>query len=268
VKGGIPRESTVSLTLIILFLLTFLVYAVKPGGANGIKAFGDIVYVLYAGIAAIIGFIAVRLYGTRSPQGKILRLLAIATALDAIAGVVWLYYEVWLGLDSPFPTPADYLWLLFYVIAISGLVYALWKVKDVLSTRTVLITLVGWGMLVYIVWTSILRTIFVDPTQSAWLKFLSAEYPLGDLILILLAALIFLTLRKGMFGATWLAFLLAYASFAVGDLNYGAQLIAGTFQTGSFIDLFWYACHLLLAYSFYLQIKAILPTERAGTKFK
>jgi len=256
----LPREPYVVFSLITLFMLAFAFYILRPGGLGALTAFGNGVYVLFAVIAAIFGFAAVRLSGTKSSQGKLLLFLALAVAADAVAGLVWFWYEIVRGVE-PFPSFADAIWILYYVFAIIGFGYALLRVRKFLRTPLLIISFAVWGVITAFVLHSTLARIFADESYSALEKLLSAMYPAGDLSLLLLIFLLFTTLRRGAFGTSLAAFLLAFTLTAVGDLIFSYQSWTGVYETGSMIDLFWLAGQLLIAYGFFLQLKTFTPSK-------
>lgn len=259
-QRGVLKESTVVLFLVVLFIITLGLFIFKPGGEKGLVAISDISYVVFAAVAAVAGIIAARVYGTKSPQGKLLLLLMLVPLTDAVAGTIWAWYEVGLGILSPFPSVADWFWLLFYVFGIIAFGYALsklWKYIQAwhLVIAGVVTLLLTWGAYLFA-----LNEIFTNAASSSATEvFFGAMYPVGDIILIGLSVLMFLTLRKGVFGESWKTFAIALTIYGVADLVYGYQLFIGTYKSGGLIDLLWLVGNALIAYAFFQQIKAVQP---------
>ncbi len=154
----------VGIILALLLLAAIIVYAVRPGGDAFMVPFGDIVYFLFAGIAAFFGFLAVRVFGIKSPQGKVLLLLALMAAADAVAGIVWAYYEIMAGWLNPYPSIADGIWALFYVFGIAAFAYALRRVWKYITLTTLGMFGIGWVLLIIGLYSYVLGPIFAVPS--------------------------------------------------------------------------------------------------------
>ncbi|MBI4144607.1 hypothetical protein HY493_00180 [Candidatus Woesearchaeota archaeon] len=259
-RRGAFKESTVVLFLVVLLMITLGLFITKPGGEKGIVAISDISYVVFAAIAAIAGIMAARVYRTKSPQGKLLLLLTMVPVFGAIAGSIWAWYEVGLGILSPFPSVADWFWLLFYVFGFVAFGYALSKLWKYIKTWHLLVAGITALILTWGAYLFALKDIFTNAADSSFAEvFFGAMYPVGDIILIGMAVLMFLTLRKGVFGESWRTFTVALTIYGVADLVYGYQLFVGTYKSGGLIDLLWPVGNALIAYAFYQQIKAVQP---------
>jgi len=257
-KRGLLAEGVLGLFTALMLVLGYLYYA-RSLDETTIIAVGDIVYVLFALVAAGFGIAAVRTYGMNTPEGKLLFLLTLVPITDALAGTLWAIYEVGLGIMNPYPSPADAVWFFFYVFGIAAFIYALHKVRKFITPRKVAFTLVVWGVAVAAIYSATLQPIFADSEATLTLKFLSGMYPVGDLILAGLALLLFLSLKGSRLGTSWKTFTISFAVYAIADLFYTYQLYAGTYQTGSVTDVFWYAGQLIMAYGFYQQIRLLQP---------
>jgi hypothetical protein len=249
-----------TLGLIGLFLVNLLLYVLAPGGEHGLTVIGDVVYILFAGIAGLMGVWAVRAHGLRSPLGKILALLTTVGMLDALGGIIWAYNEVALGIVNPFPSVADVIWTVYYVCGILALILLIGRIKKFINAWGLLTLLIGWSVLLIGVYRGVLSLIISDAALGFFSKFFSLVYPVGDLVLLLLSLVLFFTLRKGAFGESLRTFSIAFALYAVGDLAFSFQTYAGTYKTGTYFDLLYSAAQLFLAYAFYQQLKIVSPT--------
>ena len=104
------------------------------------------------------------------------------------------------------------------------------------------------------IYVSTLQPILAED-DTAWTKVLSVLYPIGGVILFVATIALFIVLKKTTLGPGWLAFVFAFGTYAVADLVFTYLEAAGTYQTGSFSDILYYAAHLLFAYAFFLQLK-------------
>jgi len=254
-KRGDAEQARVAFSLLGVFVIAFALLFFAPWGEHGSLVVSDVAYVICASIATIFGVIATRKYGLRSPLGRTLLLLTVTTGLDAVAGIIWATYEIGLGILNPFPSIADAIWALFYVAAIAALWLALKKVWTQIPLVTKLTTVIIWMLLFLSVYSFAIAPQVNDTSISLVQKLAGLQYPVGDLILLLLCALLFTTLHRGVFGAGWFAFLVGLSLYSIADLAYSYGLWAETYKSGSLLDVLWFAGQLLWAYAFYLHLQ-------------
>ncbi len=245
----------------VLFIVAFALTLLQSGDERGLQVVGDVFYVLFSGIAAVMGFFALRRFNRSTLLGKTLLFVEIAVVLEFIAGFVWMVYQEVFGIIDPFPSLADIPWVLFYVAAIIAFVYPLRKVAQRMTAKHVAVWVVVAIALCAIVFNTIIVPIISDVESTFWLKVLSAVYPIGGVLLLLVAFALFLLLRNTALGPSFLVFVLAIASYGVADLLFTYTEYAGTYQTGSFIDVLYYLAQLMFAYGFYLQIETSRNAE-------
>ena len=179
-----------------------------------------------------------------APPGASARLwqwIAFGSASWTIAECLWFYFEV-VRNRSPFPSPADWFYLAFYVFVFAGLVRL--PVRQLASKERVAFALdLATVMFVtlMVVWYLV-----VDPTvhrgDSVLNEMLALAYPVGDLILVLGVARVLMRRRSGGEGhlALWLlvggAMLLALA-----DVVYAQLELSGATAAGTLPDALWVA---------------------------
>jgi diguanylate cyclase (GGDEF)-like protein/PAS domain S-box-containing protein len=175
------------------------------------------------------------------------RLLALANFVYWAGDVMWLYFEVWQQ-TQPFPSLADAGYLLYYPLALWGLVRfpaaartRAERSRFWLDAGTVLL---GGAI---VVWYAVLRPIAAAAHESPLATVLSVAYPVGDLVLLLASAAVLM--REPEAGSRRALALLAagVALGAVTDLAYGVQQLDGSFASGGWLDVAWAAAAGLTA---------------------
>ena len=257
-KRGLIAESILVFFTIVAVFSGFILYTGYMSDAWNL-VYSDIIYVVFAALAAVFGIIAVRVYSLGTPEGKLLLLLTLVPIFDALAGTIWAYNEIYLSIIAPFPSISDGIWFLFYVAGISAFIYALNKVRKFITAKNALIATIAFGALFALIYSFSLKFIFLDLESTLLIKFLSAMYPVGDIILGSLALLLFLSLKGSKLGDSWRTFTIAYWVYAIADLVYTYQLYAGTFKSGNATDIFWFLGQVIMAYGFYQQIRLLKP---------
>lgn len=200
----------VSLPLLLLFL--FLTVACNTFLQKEIYD-----YFLYslATVSFVAGFFTYRIF-KGSVNGRIILLYSLAYLLWALGEYVWEYYEMQ-GLE-PFPSFADFFYLIAYIPAILGLLIAnrsfgvVWKEKG-----KVLLTSIALTIIIFAPFAPTVSEI-VEEEMDFVEKSLLLAYPALDLPLIFLAIPIFLSFRKSKFALGWLLITLGVFLGAIGDL--------------------------------------------------
>jgi hypothetical protein len=201
--------------------------------------------------------------------------LAAGLILWFTAEVIWAYYQIWLGIDNPFPSIADALWLIGY----GFFIYHLYKLFNSLRIRTVATTITSMHnynhllitvAVVIAIASAYIATIFIFGTSSNpfdgqhhsyqdVLGFvISLAYPILDGVMFVPAATILWSLRRADPAFThWILICTFIVMLTIGDIGFGfSELIINediakkqlwiwdTFYNASYISiaaaLFWY----------------------------
>lgn len=224
------------------YFLTFALWLLLGwGGPAVVGAVGDIGSIL-AGCFAVWCAVATM----RRSSGRRRRawgMLAAAIGCWVLGDTVWALHSLVLR-ASPFPSPADIGYVLFYLCACAALLL-LFSASARLLTRVLFDGLMVAGSLFIIVWSAGLGEMF-DTSDGRWFAFaVSVAYFMADLLLITVAALILLTAPSGQ-RAVLVTFTLGIGTLAVADGLFVVLDAGGRYSSGGFVDLAWVAGLLLL----------------------
>ena len=201
-----------------------------------------------APILPVIVFLCWRL--TRQPlltlrQRRGWSSLSIAYLFSWLATSTWNYYEGMLGIE-PFPSIADAFFLLYYPFAIYGIVCqtdrlasASERAKFALDCATATISIVG-GL-----WYFALRHIELDSDNGLFGLFVSAAYPVADVML--LVAVLTVILRRAGNRFSWPMMLIAagFVAMMAGDILFMVPAVEGSYVSGGLADLAFLLSFLL-----------------------
>jgi hypothetical protein len=166
--------------------------------------------------------------------------LAAGLILWFAAEVIWAYYQVWLGIDNPFPSIADALWLTGY----GFFIYHLYKVFNLIGIRTTAATagthnyrhLLISVIVIVVIASSYLVSIFIFSTSSNSNPFngqphknediigflISISYPVLDGTILVPAATILWSLRRADPAFThWILISTFIIMVTIGDVGFG-----------------------------------------------
>lgn len=202
---------------------------------------------LLAVIAALMAFGAALYTWQRvkisKKEGLVWLLLSLGIFLWLMGETLWLYLEAVTG-EPPFPSAADYCWLLGYPVlflAFYSEYRRLGVTLDMKKKWGAFLLVIAAGLIM--VWV-LLYDIASSPDVSSVEKFLDIAYPIGDLALFCVVLLVSLVYLGGRLGRAWLIISLGFVLHSFADLAFSYLQWEETYWSGHPIDLLW-----LLGYS-------------------
>ena len=218
------------------FLAT-LVYYAAPAGRDFHLALFQVI-----GVSCVVA-LAAGIRRGRPDQRRAWRLILAGQAAFVIADGIWLFYEVVLRQETPFPSVPDLFYLAGYPLFAAGLVLLV-RARSPRRDRGTLIDAsiitIGLGVLS---WTFLMVPYARDPSLGLLEKLISIAYPLMDVLLLAVAAR--LALSPGARTHSYRLLMASLTGLLVADAAYGVVLLNGTYSDGSWIDLGWivsYVC--------------------------
>ena len=173
-----------------------------------------------------------------------------AWTVITLALLSWTFGEIYWAIVKPdtYPSPADWGYILFYVLLYAGIVLLLRS-----RARTIGGTLWLDGATAALaagaLGAAVIFEIVVGATEgSASVVITNLSYPLGD-VLLLSAVFGVFSLTGWRPGLRWLLLGLGVLSTAAADIVYLFQSAEGTYVEGTWIDILWPAAMLLVASS-------------------
>ncbi len=171
-------------------------------------------------------------------------MLIVAGLISFLAGDVYYYILDATSDTTPFPSPADALYLGMYPLVICGLLRLIRQIspgRDWPSLLDASIAAVGTFAVLGVL---VIDTYVADGSMQFAGRVISVCYPVMDVLLVAVAVRLVgvVPLRRPAY-----ALLAAgLCSLLVADTIYGVLNSAGTFETGGFADLFWLGFYVLV----------------------
>jgi hypothetical protein len=239
------RQRTFAIAVAAVLLVSFayaLIIRNVVFGQQAVTAIDDIGEAVAAAIAAGACAWAARRASGKDRLGW--ALMSVSAGLWAAGELVWSYYEVGLGVQTPYPSLADVGFLAAVPFAIAG-IRAFWGEARGTSSRwriwfdglivAIALTSTAWGFGLRTVWESGSPTLVLD-----------LAYPVGD---ILIGTVLILAIRRAAEHKGRMAFLLlGVASYSIADSAFAYLTAQGSFgSVGNVIDTGWFLGFLLIA---------------------
>lgn len=235
------------------------------GGAatlNAVCNYGSLTMALFATVCTAAA--ARRSAGRRRLSWT---MLSIAVGGWAVGTAVWIYYEAVLHV-APFPSPADVAYLVFPVAACIGLALFPTGYSGHSATRLAIDGFIIAAALFQISWVTVLQDVYEAGGSSRFATGLSLAYPVGDLVVIMVALLVLARARTGQ--RRTLALLTTGAILmAVSDSVFVYLTVRDAFDTASVADIGWVAALLCIGLAGLLRgreadIAPLRPPSRAA----
>ena len=175
----------------------------------------------------------------RNGPGRLLPWLVFATAvlLQLAGDLTYFFYENYLHVLAPFPSVADVFYLSsFPIFATALFLMARSRVpqRDWATLIDAVIIACGVGVLT---WIYLVVPYADDPALSLLERTASIAYPLMDLMI--LTATVRLAVSPGSRAPALNLLGLSFVVYFVTDICYAVMLLAGTYRSGSLIDVGW-----------------------------
>jgi hypothetical protein len=232
------------------------------GGAGVTLWVADLATPLAALVACVLCFRARARHRGRMRQFWLL--LGCAAASWAFAEVIWAYYELILGVESPVPSWAD----LGYLSAIPLAVAALVTHPATTGSRTHKARWLFDGMviataLLFLSWTLILAPLWRSADLSTWTGVVTLAYPFGDVVIVFFIVLAIRGMTGGNRLTLW-CLLTALLAMALTDSTFTYLSEVANYRGGDVIDSGWIAAYLgiaLAAFSSRFETAAVPTAE-------
>lgn len=238
------------------FLLMFLWAGIRFsfGGLINNEDFVNIITPLYSFLAILVLPIAISTFAKQDPLRKTWMLLTAGMILVFLGDLNWLIWSTIWGDRIPYPSPADFFYLLGYGVLCVGLISANRTIRTRLSASqylllitltTVSISLASYYLFVPIVFSNEISIIE---------KTLDLAYPTLDIIRLILSLSILAYFGKGRLGLPWLFITASFITLSVTDLLFSYTTWNKLFTEDAMLNFGWPASYALIMTSAWLTI--------------
>ena len=210
--------------------------------------------------AAII--VLVRQIRVHSEYSKTFGFLTVGLGLWFTAEIIWTYYQLGLGVETPFPSLADVFWLAGYV----PLTYHLYRIYNTVTIKVtdrdtmIVISAIVAAILAFLLY--LVFSLSVQPQDMLGL-IINLTYPVLDAMLLIPAIVILWSFRRGEPAYThWVMISLFIIFVTVADIGFDYALavdedsasqqewVWDMFYNAGYLSiagaLFWYSRYLVL----------------------
>lgn len=242
-----------------------LIYIWQPIKGYPLTCLTDLLNVAFSLLAAAFALRAGRTFEPSEPQRRAWLTFGAGMMLWAAAEIIWMYYQVILAREVPYPSLADVAWAVGYVPLFGGAWVQYRALGLAPDARRRWMSLALYAVILIVAFGAVLWPMISNPGEEGAVEiFLNVLYPVGDLCLAFIATLSLLVLGRGLLGLPWLHIAVALLLFAASDLIYVYGTWNGVYATGSnllsgFVDVAYFSGYIISTIGAYRQAHLSLP---------
>lgn len=221
------------------FLILIIIFAVSAllqflGIVNFEESLFNVTTYAIVAIGAFYGLFYGFKIGLYNFAGKSLFLIGLGMTLSFVAYISWSYYSYIMGIETPYPSIADWFWILGFISMILG-VFILMKIyypriKTKMIIEAIILLCLSTAIFIkYLGWPDLSETVYTT-------DFFDVAYTMTDIILFTIAITI-LRIAGGKIYKGLIFFIIAFLLFAAGDIFFAIRTEAGTFFEGDISDI-------------------------------
>jgi hypothetical protein len=219
-------------------------------------AFG-LVFGLIPLAGGLLGFVRSKHWGgRRSAMGRATFYLSAGLVFWALGGLIWAYYNFFGAIEVPYPSWADVAYVVSWPLWSIGIIHlsratgARFSLRHVRGKLQLFVIPVMVAAISYSLLVIVGRGGELVVNDSFWKIFFDLAYPIGDLVILSLALLVY-GLSFGYLGGRfkipiWTLLAGFVANYAA-DFAFSWTTTQGTFFVGGFVDLLFMTAMTLLA---------------------
>lgn len=224
----------------------------QVGGEMGVTATSDIGEILVVGLAAVVMLLAAKRLGFGTQVGRPWLLVGLGALSYTVGDIVWAVIELGMGKEVPYPGLPDAFYLIEYPLVAVGVLSAGFAFRGLVDIkRPAIIAVVTGVVLSGIVYVGLLAPyVLFDPEVALGEKVLSALYPVGDVLFMLVPAVFVVAVVSALGGGRlawpWWSVAAGAVLIALADTGYAWLSVYDLYASGSFIDYGWSLGHAFM----------------------
>ena len=209
--------------------------------------------------------VLVRQIRVHSEYSKTFGFLAVGLGLWFTAEITWTYYQLGLGVETPFPSLADVFWLAGYV----PLTYHLYRIYNTVTMKVtdrdtiIVISAIVAAILAFLLY--LVFSLSVQPQDMLEL-IINLAYPVLDAMLLIPAIVILWSFRRGEPAYThWVMISLFIIFVTVADIGFDYALAVdedSASQQEWVWDMFYNAGYLSIAVALFWYSRYLVLTKK------
>ncbi|HEY3310735.1 MAG TPA: hypothetical protein VGK00_03755 [Anaerolineales bacterium] len=200
-------------------LVMTILAVLRVGGEQFINGIFDYSSPIFAAISTLAAYWGWSISNPKEVSRRIWGWMTTALILWTVAEALWIYYSFIYQDTTPYPSPADFFWLLGYFPLYASLILRVRSFHVGLNRQQTRMLVIVNSLFLIFSAHSILWPMLQNADPSRWLESLvNIFYALGDLGLLALSLWIIIALQNGRYSSIWLLVAGSNVIRAIADL--------------------------------------------------
>ncbi len=212
--------------------------------------FTDLMFVFSAGSSVVLSTIIATKNRLQGFHGKAWMFFAVAITFWFIGEVIWATYQQVYKID-PWPSEADFFWLVAYPIFVGFLIYYQRPVQKSITKQMVITSI--------LIAASVLASLlFVSHDENLQMDFeyaIGLSYPVLDTIVLVPSVLGVVLFFRGKVNFMWTMLSLGFLCFVVSDYWFLLVQLDGSYHVGHMHDMLYTWGYVLFSFGIYNHMK-------------
>ena len=248
--------------VISLAAVSFIMIFASYLGKDVANLVSNWIFIPVPGAAVVLSILFAIRNGIKGSHGKAWILLSLSMISWFIGEQVWLVYDLVYN-ENPFPSLADFFYLIGYAFFFAFSLYYLQPVKNAITKKIVGIAIViSIALLIPTVYYALDNNTGYNSFELA----LAASYPILDAVTLVPSMIGIVLFLGGKVNFMWALVMLGMLIFVMADTGFLVTDIAGEYYTGHPIDILYLWAYLLFAFGLRDQMK-IFKKSGAENRF-
>ena len=240
------------------FIIVFALYL----GKDVANVVTNCIFILVSGAAVVLSILFAIRNGINGSHGKAWILFSLSMICWFIGEQVWLVYDLVYN-EDPFPSLADFFYLIGYIFFFAFSLYYLQPVKNAITKKVAVTAIViSTALLIPTVYYSLDNNTDYNSFELA----LAASYPILDAVTLAPSMIGIVLFLGGKVNFMWTLMMLGTLIFVIADTGFLVTDMAGEYYTGHPVDILYLWSYLLFAFGVRDQMK-IFKKSGAENRF-
>lgn len=235
------------------FIMIFALYL----GKDVANVVSNWIFIPVPGAVVILSILFAIRNGVKGSHGKAWLLFSLSAISWFIGEQVWLVYELVYS-EDPFPSLADFFYLIGYVFFFVFSLYYLQPVKNAITKKIV-------GTAIAISIALLIPTVYYsldyNTDYNSFELALAASYPILDAVTLVPSVIGIVLFLGGKVNFMWTLMMLGMLIFVIADTGFLATDMAGEYYTGHPVNILYFWSYLLFAFGVRDQMKIFKKSE-------
>ncbi|HEX2981855.1 MAG TPA: hypothetical protein VHO48_16465, partial [Anaerolineaceae bacterium] len=240
------RNHIIHAVCLAVFVIMVVVTVWQIGGSATVAMTNNLGMAVFEVLTVVLALVYWKTISNRKEASQIWLLLSLGFLCSVVADSIWIFYNL-KGIEAPYPSVADPLWVLGYLFQLAALVnrnrlLGVWPGKKQIAL-VLAIALVSFVLLFAFVLSPMLDE---TGTTRAIETLFNFSYPIIDFLILIAACFLVVSMWKGQLSITWNVIAFGFLVQSLADIFFIDASWKGLYYPNDTVNLI--SCLIDIAY--------------------